>query len=353
MEVLRFILILGVLIIVHEFGHFLAARRLGVKVDKFAIGFGPPIFKRRIKDFDFLICSIPLGGYVKLAGDSLTECKGKSFEYFSKPPGIRAVIVGIGPVFNYILAWLIFAVIFTIGFASPDPSSTIGELKENYPAQASGLKEDDVIVEIDSKKVQSWQELTSMIHNFQGRYLNIKVKRGSQVIDFRLEPRRETQEVFGKKHEVSLIGIAPKVYTVKYPFYEALGQAGIHIVKLTILTLKALFRIFTGSIPIRDSLVGPFGMYVISSDVARLGLVPLLSFVGLISMSLAIFNFLPLPILDGGHLFFLLLEKLRKKPLSPKIEDVINQIGFVFLVILGIFVLYNDFLRFGPKLFGK
>ena len=353
MDILRFFIVLGILIIVHEFGHFLAARRMGVKVEKFAIGFGPAIFKRRIKDFDFLVCCIPLGGYVKLAGDNIQDYKGAKDEYFAQAPGRRALIVGAGPLFNYILAWFLFALIFTIGFPAAETGSTIGALKEGYPAQMAGLLPDDTIIEINSEKIDDWQRLTEIIHDFKGEYLQIKVQREDLILDFSIQPIRETQEIFGKKHQISLIGISPKMSMIKYPFYKAAGRACIHLYQLTVLTVKVLFRIFTGSIPLRDSLVGPLGMYVISSDVSRMGFVPLLSFVGLLSMSLSIFNFLPLPVLDGGHLFFLFLEKLRKRPLAPKVEEIINQVGMAILITLAVFVFYNDFVRFGSRIFGK
>ena len=353
MDLIRFFLVLGVLIIVHEFGHFLAARRLGVKVEKFAIGFGPVIFKRRIKDFDFLICCIPLGGYVKLAGDNLNECKGAAGEYFSQSPGRRALIVGAGPFCNYVLAWFLFTLVFTIGFPVTEDAPVIGSLKEGYPAQAAGLLAGDRIVTINGQPIEDWQQLTAVIHAFEGEYLDIRIEREGRPMDFSIHPTRQTYAALGKERQISLIGIAPVMSFIKHPFYKAAWRSCIHLFELTGLTLKVLLRIITGSIPVRDSLVGPLGMYVISSDISKLGLVPLLSFMGLLSMSLSIFNFLPLPVLDGGHLFFLLVEKIRKKPLSARIEGIINQVGLAFLVTLAIFVFYNDLVRFGSRIFGK
>jgi len=346
MDFLRFIIIVGVLIVVHEFGHFIIARKLGVKVDRFSIGFGPILFKRRIKDFDFLICCIPLGGYVKLAGDSPQEHTGGADEYLSQPVRSRAFIVGAGPVFNYILAWVIFCLVFALSY-----TPRVGTVLEGHPAMEAGIMEGDIITEVDSRKVDTWREMSGLIQSFQGEQLKIGVERAGKTIFLNIKPdREEAEDISGKKLQISFIGIGRS--SERYPLYKAPYKALSYLGRLTFLIIKGLSQIIAGIVPLKESVTGVFGIYVITSNVSRMGIAPLLHLVGLLSVSLCVFNLLPMPVLDGGHLFFLLLEKFRKKPLSSKAEELITQIGLAIIILLCVFVFYIDFLKFGPQIFG-
>lgn len=351
MTVIVFFLTLSLLIVVHEFGHFITARRLGVKVEKFSIGFGRPIFKKKIKDFDFLIGWILFGGYVKMAGDearSFTRCPN---EYLAKSPGRRALIVVAGPFFNYLLAWVIFFTIFLMGL--PTFTTKVGKLLEDYPAIHSGLQEGDVITTINSEKVTSWTEMAEIIHNFRGEYLKLSVKRNEEILNFTIKPKRiTTKNIFGKEYQIAMVGIKPsqETFILKYSPPKAFIESVQYLFKLTFLTLKGFFYIFTGTIPVRESMRGPLGIYFIMADAYKMGMLTLLQFLGILSMNLCIVNLLPLPVLDGGHLFFLSIEKLRKKPLSPKVEGIITQIGLAIIILIAVFVLYNDVvLKFGSK----
>jgi len=152
MNTLIFLIIISILIFIHELGHFIMAKRVGIKVEKFALGFGPKLFGFKFQDVDFKVCLMPFGGYVKLAGDSRQEYKGKSYEYLSKSPGERAKVVFFGPLFNYILAFLFLWAVYCIGF--PRMGTTVGKVLDDMPAQQAGLLEDDKIIEINGKKVR-------------------------------------------------------------------------------------------------------------------------------------------------------------------------------------------------------
>lgn len=343
MTILVFFLTLSILIVVHELGHFITARRLGVKVDKFSIGFGRPIFKKKFKDFDFFIGWIPFGGYVKMAGDEARSFTRHPNEYLAKSPGRRALIVGAGPFFNYLLAWVIFFIIFSMGL--PTFTTKVGKLLEDYPAIQSGLLEGDVITAINSAKVMSWTEMTEIIHNFKGEYLELSAKRNDQILHFTIKPKRiTTKNIFGKEHKIAMVGIAPsqETFILKYSPPRAFIESVQYLYRLTFLTLKGFFYIFTGILPVRESMRGPLGIYFMMADVYKMGILTLLQFVGILSMNVCIVNLLPLPVLDGGHLFFLSLEKIRRKPLSPKVEGIITQIGLAVIIMIAVFVLYND-----------
>ncbi len=354
MSFLIFILILGVLILVHEFGHFLLARLCGVKVEVFAIGFGPPLFKFKFKSFDFYICLILWGGYVRLAGFERGEYKGKPWEFLSKPLRIRAKIVLAGPFFNYLFSWILFCLMFLIGIEVF--SNRVGELKEGWPAQRAGIKEGDIILEVEGKPTKTWQDITEIIHNTKKENIEIVVLREGKKIRFNLHPKQEEiKDIFGKRRVFSFIGVYPSSEKVKlkYSFLEAIKEASLRLLRLSFLTFKALFYIIIGALPFKESLTGPLGIYYITKQASQIGLSAILHLMAVLSMSLTIFNILPLPVLDGGHLFFLVIEKIRGKALSPKTEEIINRIGLSFIFILIFLVLYNDIIRFGSRIFER
>ena len=345
---LIFIVILSVLILVHELGHFLVAKRLGIRVEKFSLGFGPKLLSRKFGDTEYLLCLIPFGGYIKMAGDSPEDSKGAKDEFLSRPAGQRVSVIAAGPVFNYILAFFCLWMVFYLGY--PRMTNKIGELMPKMPAAKIGLMAGDRILSIDGEKVAYWDQMTKLIHDKKNKTLVLQVERNGQVFEKELTPEvKEVETIMGKKVEVGLIGIKPsdEVSLVRYGLFQALIKGTQSLIEMTVMTITALFYIIIGTMSFKESVTGPLGIFFIATNAAKIGFSAVLHVIGILSMSLAVFNILPLPILDGGHIFFAGLEKIRRRPLSRKTEDVINNIGLSFLIILAIFIFCNDLVRYG------
>lgn len=354
MFILTFAIVLSVLIIVHEWGHFYVAKRLGIRVERFSVGFGPKVFGIRRKNTEYRLSLFPLGGYVKLGGETREEAlTGEKWEYLSRSVGERFAVVFAGPLLNYLLAFLLFTTVFLLG--NPQLTSRIGKVLEGYPAEEAGLLEEDRVLSIGGGRVQYWEEITETIRRTPtGRRIELAVERGGKELVFHLEPKRiEEKNLFGEKREFSLIGISPseEIVSVRYPPHLAVGMGARQLWQVTTLTLRAILRMATGHLPLKESLTGPIGIFVITEQAARAGMAYLLQMVALLSSSLAIFNVLPIPVLDGGHLFFLVLERIKGNPVNERIQEISRQVGMVFLIGLMGVVFYNDFSRF--ELFEK
>ena len=351
--IIIFILILSLLIIVHEFGHFIAARLNGVRVENFSLGFGPQIFKKKKNGTEYSISLIPLGGYVKMAGDSQMEYQGKSDEYFSKSVGRRFQIIFFGPFLNYVLGFLFFWCILFVGY--PSLTSKVGGLIDGYGAKEAGLAVGDKIIAVDGKKVNLWEDLQRQIQKRPIKEsVNLEVVRAGQALEFHvLIKDKILGDELGEKRTLGIIGISPfdEIVEVRHGFFKS-AYLGINkTIDLTILTYKGLWRLISGKMSMRDSMTGPLGIFFITSKTAKLGIVAVMHLIAVLSISLGIFNLLPLPILDGGHIFLLALEKLRKKALSVKAENIVNNVGFTLMITIALVVTYNDILRlYGDKI---
>ena len=348
MGALVFVIVLSVLVIVHEYGHLATAKALGVRVERFAFGFGPKLFSFMRKGTEYAVCLIPLGGYVKMAGDERAECKGAREEFFSKPIGHRALIVLSGPIVNYVFAFLCFCIVFMIGY--PTLGANVGEVVKGYPAEEAGLQAGDKIISIDALSVDSWEGVQGYISQSKKAQFTFLVERSNVSKTIVLNSLQENMEnVFGQKIQTRVVGIKPKedIILLKYGFFESVGKAGKKLVNITTTTYKALYLMITGAMSTKDGMTGPIGIFFIIKKAAELGFSYVLYIMAVISASLAIFNLLPLPVLDGGHLLFFGIEKLRGKPLSPKADEVIYKIGFSLIICLALFVFYSDFVRYG------
>lgn len=338
--------VVGVLILTHEFGHFLAARVSGIDVTKFAIGFGPLLFKKKIKNTLFLIHAIPLGGYVKMAGDEREKCVGAEGEFFSKPVGVRARVVFFGPLFNYLCSFLIMWFLFTVGM--PIAGTKIGGIIQGSPAQKAGLQEEDEILAINGKKVEEWSQMQSAVYNSKGG-LNLLVKRGGTSLDVDVFPEPISgKDEYGRKSRQRQIGVysdESNIKVVRYNVFVAFKKGAQRTITLTRLIITGFYLLFTGEISFKEGVGGPIEIYRIASRTIQYGPTALLNFVSLIGISLAIVNLLPIPVLDGGHLLLFLIEKLRGKPLNKKVEDILTHIGWLILGVLMFFVFYNDIMK--------
>ncbi|MFA5096572.1 MAG: RIP metalloprotease RseP [Candidatus Omnitrophota bacterium] len=348
-----FLFILSVLIVVHEYGHFIVAKKLGVRVEEFSLGFGKVLLRRKKAGTNYSISAIPLGGFVKMAGDNLEDYKGKPDEYYSQPPGKRFWIIFCGPLLNYVLGILLFWMIFFIGY--PTLTTKIGGLIDGFGAQEAGLKVGDQIVAIDNRKTANWEDLQKIIYSRKTELpARVDFLRGDQALSVNVRLKEKAlDDNIGKTRKVGLLGITPaeEIITVRHGFFASLGLGFNKAWDLTVITYTALGRLVTGNLSMRESMTGPLGIFFITSKVAQLGVIALIHFMAVLSLSLAIFNLLPLPILDGGHIVLLALEKIRGKLLSVRSEEMINKIGFSFIIMLVVLVTYNDIVRnFGEKI---
>lgn len=349
LSILAFFFVLGVLVFVHELGHFIVAKMVKVRVEVFSIGFGKPLWSFKKGDTEYRISMIPFGGYVKPAGENPDEeRKGEPWEFLSKTVGERAAIIVAGPVFNYICAFLLLILVYFIGV--PNLTSTIGMVKENYPAAAAGLKENDKVISIDGKQVKFWDDLSAAIHEkTEQKPVEIQVQRQGQMVAVFVIPKVETiKTLLGEDKKIALIGIGPsdKVEVVKYGFAGSIAEAGKQVVFRTKMIFFALYQMASGKISPRE-VAGPVGIFQITGRAAQLGFIYLLDLMALLSINLAIINLFPIPVLDGGHLFFLAWEKIRGKAVSLKVQDIATRIGFSLLMLLMVVVLFNDLNRIG------
>ena len=348
-NIFALVIVLGVLIFFHELGHFLVARLLGVGVETFSLGFGPKMISKKIGITDYRISAIPLGGYVKMVGeqpDADLDPADIPLSFTHKHVFKRILIVAAGPFFNILLALFIFYGIFQIsGMLILKPS--IGEVNEDTPAYRTGLEKGDLVVSIDGVKISSWEDMAKMITTSKGKPLTISVLRGNsmRVVDITPEPKI-FKNIFNEDIERYVIGIAASgdFFTKDLNVFQALSQSFIQTYQITALTIKGVVKLFQGAVSPK-TLGGPIMIAQMAGQEARAGAVNLIFFIALLSINLAILNFLPIPVLDGGHLLFFFVEAVTGRPVSIKIREIAQQAGIFVLILLMIYVFYNDIAR--------
>ena len=344
------LLVLGVLILIHELGHFIACRLTRVRVEKFSIGFGPEIFHWQGKETRYAVSLFPLGGFVKPAGESVSEVEPSGAtpgDYLAAPLWARMIIVVAGVAMNYLLAFVLFVAIFMIG--RPVPGTTIGDFVKGYPAASSGLQAGDRITQVNGESVRTWTELTNAFESSKEAELQLIVQRNAdgQVseIPFRVTPKLdEAQTIFGEKVSVKRLGIMPHPEAQefeRYGFLQSLSRAWETEVFLTTMTHKAIYFLILGKVSMKN-ISGPIGIMTMTGSAAKLGLPYVLQLMATLSVSLAVINLLPVPALDGGHFLFLLIEGIQRKKVSLRVQERATQIGFALLMALMVAILYND-----------
>jgi regulator of sigma E protease len=348
-NIFAFIIVLGVLIFFHEFGHFLIARLFGVGVEKFSLGFGPRLIGRKIGITDYRISMIPLGGYVKMVGeepDAAIDPAQIPLSFTHKHVAKRMLIVAAGPFFNILLALLIFFGIFFIsGTFILKPS--VGAVKEGSPAFTAGLRKGDLITAINGAAIISWDEMAEIINASKGKPIRVSVRREAGILELSIAPEPViTKNIFGEDIQRYIIGITAsgESITREMNLFQALGESFLQTYKVTELMVVIIAKLIKGDIS-TDTLGGPIMIAQMAGDSAKAGIGSLISFIALISVNLAIINLLPIPILDGGHLLFFLIEAIKRRPVSIKVREVAQQIGLFLLILLMILVFYNDISR--------
>lgn len=343
------VVVLGLLIFVHELGHFIFAKLFGVGVEKFSLGFGPKIVGKTIGDTEYLLSAFPLGGYVKMVGESPdAEVSQEDLKrsFMGKPPLQRIVIVAAGPVFNLVFAALLFILVYMIGV--PAATTRIGEVVAGKPAALAGLQSKDLVTSVNGKPVSRWDEFSSIIAGSQGAPLDIVVERDGKRLPFRIIPEtNEGKNLFGEKISYPVIGVvaAAEMVTDRYSPGKAVVKGCQQTWKIITLTIVSIGKLIERVVPL-DSVGGPIMIAKMAGEQASAGGVNFLAFMALLSINLGILNLLPVPILDGGHLFFYLCEFIFRKPVSMKVREIAQQIGLVLLISLMVLAFYNDIVRY-------
>ena len=348
------IVLLGVLIFVHELGHFIVAKLSGVCVLKFSLGFGPKIVGKKIGETEYLLSAIPLGGYVKMIGevpDEEDEVPDADLpgSFANKSIAKRAGIVIAGPVSNIVFAIIVLSLVYMGGV--PVLTTKVGDAIEDGPAYEAGIRKDDLIVSINDKEISRWEELTKIIQQGKGEEMIMGLKRGDEDIQVNLRPKLiSDKNMFGEDIETYKIGITASSDFIKekYNPFIAVGKGFYQTWWLIKLTGITIVKLIDRTVP-AETLGGPILIVQMAGQQAHEGLSNFLYFMAIISVNLGIINLLPIPILDGGQLVFFLLEAIRRKPLSVKNREVAQQIGLGIIILLMVFVFYNDLNRIFVK----
>ncbi|MDO9583101.1 MAG: RIP metalloprotease RseP [Desulfomicrobium sp.] len=349
-SIVAVVVVLGGLIFFHELGHFVVARGMGMGVSVFSLGFGTRLFGFKRGKTDYRVCAFPLGGYVQLVGESPDAEMPEGFtpeESFSRrPPWQRMLVVLAGPVFNFLLAWLIFwGLAYTQG--AQDLLPVIGQVTNSSAAEEAGIQTGDRIIEIDGVQIAVWDDLVNRIETNQGSPMFLTVQRGSELFSLSVTPRlQEKRNLFGEVKTMPMLGIAPKgeILSRELGFFAAAVQGGYQIWEISGLMIMGIVKLIERVIPWTD-MGGVILITELIHKEAQNGIVNLLALTALISINLGILNLLPIPVLDGGHILFYFLETVTGRPLSPQVQQAALKIGMLLLLMLMIVATFNDILR--------
>lgn len=337
-----FIVVLGTLIFVHELGHFLFAKKSGVRVERFSLGFGPPLWHRQWKGTEYRISAVPLGGYVKMYGENPEEDVGDpQGAFLHQSVWKRIPIVAAGPLFNFLFAIVLIAFIHTVGIPI-EKSVQVGRTVEDSAAAQAGLQINDIVVAIDGQPIERIHELKSKIMASDGRTLQLQVSRGGQVLTLSITPQMDAAT---REWRIGVELLPGTIVVERHDPFTALGQGFAWTWRITKLSVMGFGKILSGAMPVSESLAGPLGIAREIGRQANYGWRNVVFFTAGISVSLAILNLFPIPVLDGGHLLFFAIEIINGEPLSIRKREIAQQVGLVILVGLMLFAFYNDIMN--------
>ncbi|MBF0429455.1 MAG: RIP metalloprotease RseP [Magnetococcales bacterium] len=353
------LVVLGVLIFVHELGHFLVARLVGVRVLVFSLGFGPRIvgWNKGEGTTDYRISAVPLGGYVKMLGESDDDEEEEGGPVYAKDAidsfavqsvWSRIAIVFAGPAFNFVFAFFVLVFSFMLGVGEVLP--VVGSVTAGMPAEVAGVQVGDRILAINDVQVARWDVLSQTIKNSDGRAMNFTIQRKEQTFIISIQPQvKEMTNLFGEKVKTNLIGIAPgeSMEVVSYGFGEAWSRGAEQTWRITDMIVTGVWKLITRAVP-ADQIGGPLMIAEMAGKTAAQGTSSLLFFMALISINLGILNLLPIPVLDGGHLLFFCIEAIKGSPVSETVQLYANRAGMTFLVLLMVWAMKNDLTRMFP-----
>lgn len=361
--ILPFAAVLGILIFFHELGHFLVAKSFGIKVLKFSLGFGPRLVWKKVGETEYSIRFIPLGGFVKMLGedvqeeDSLDLTPEEAHRAFNKQHVLRRIaVVAAGPVFNLALALFMFCGLYFISGIQVIPPE-VGQVTEASPAQKAGILKGDVVISIQDEMVEKWSDIKDLVQDSAGKPLAVTVNRDGDLVRMTVVPEAAlVKNEFGEEVRSALIGIVAsgKMKTVELGPWQALKEAVADTWKWIKLTCLVITKLFQGVVSLK-TVGGPILIGQMTGQLAQESFSYLIPFMAIISVNLGILNLLPIPILDGGLIIFLLLELVLRKPLSIRTRELALKVGLFLLVLLMVVVTYNDLdrIKVFEKLFGK
>lgn len=347
LTIIVFILVLSILVLVHEFGHFIVAKKFGIKVEEFGFGLPPRIFGRKYGETLYSLNLLPIGGFVKLYGEE-GEVKGqdKDRSFAEKPKFVRALVVVAGVVMNFILAILIISYIFTQGVLVPTNRIHVEKVTHGSPAEKAGLVFGDVIAEmsdgVETKVIKSSSDLISFTNRNLGKEIQLSILRGfgQEKLTVALIPRKEFPSGEGP------IGVTiSNLEEKKYSVIEAPIKGIFEAIQLSYLMLGAIVQLLWRLVTMGEApkdIAGPLGVAQITGQALRFGSKAILQLLGFLSLNLAVVNILPIPALDGGRLLFIGMETIFGKKVRPKIEQTAHQIGLVLLLVLILLITLND-----------
>jgi len=347
-----FIVVLGVLIFVHELGHFLVAKWMRVTVLRFSLGFGPKLWGFTRGDTEYRISWIPLGGYVKMLGeDSEEDVTPEQMErsFSSQRVGKRMAIVMAGPLSNFVLAIVIFTLLFAFS-GIREITTDIASVTQGSPAEQAGLKAGDKVIAIDGKPISTWHELSETVEARGENPLLIRIQRGTETLDVAITPYMgEKESELKEKIKTPLIGVvaSSNYFIKKINPLEAGYYSLLQTWHLTKFSITVVIKLIQRALPF-NVLGGPILIAQMAGQQAEKGLLELINFIALISVNLAVLNLLPIPILDGGHIMFFLVEAVLGRPLGVKKIEMAQKVGMLLLLVLMAFVFYNDIMRLLP-----
>ena len=417
-RILSAVILLGLAVFVHEAGHFLMAKKKGVRVEKFSLGFGPKLAGIKRGDTEYLISLIPLGGYIKMAGEDPSRGEGRPDEFFSKPPSSRIKIVLAGPSMNLILAYILTVIVLAVGIRIPEYPNVIGQPSDNLaarglsagdritmvedyrteswsdvvaaltglqpeehitleierdsdaialrdipagelaglapfiparlgevitgtPAYAAGLKEGDEILEIDGRHVYDWSAMQDIVSRSPGRELTFTVRRAGEAVEFEITP----VDILGDGNAIIGVSAATPEFTVERFGLASIPYALSSNARQIAMSYRMLWLIISRPGQYRQFLGGPVMVVQMAGDEARKGFTDFLSFMAAINIMLAIVNLIPFPVLDGGHIFFFLVEMGRGRPIPLKVQDAAQRAALALLILLMVYLVAQDSLR--------
>lgn len=351
-SILSAIVVLGILVFIHELGHFLLAKKLGVGVLTFSLGFGPKLLSRKVGETQYQIAAVPLGGFVKLIGENPEEEvkeEDRSRSFSTQPIWKRAFIIGAGPFSNLIFAAVLFSIINLFGI--PYLPSRIGGISTGLPAEQAGLRQGDIVQSIDGEDVSTWDDLSKIIRNSGGKELTLRLKREGDAIETKVTAQpSKVKNLFGEEETIFMIGISPseEILIRKVSPLVAVGKGTLQTWQGIELTVVSIVKLIQRVIPAK-TIGGPILIAQMAGEQARRGLLSLVLFMAILSINLGVINLFPVPILDGGHFLFLALEGILRRPISIKKMEIAQQIGLILIVLLMVFAFYNDLIRiFSP-----
>lgn len=354
--VLPFILVLTVLVFVHEMGHYLAARRCGVRVEVFSIGFGPEIFGFTAKSGTrWKFSAIPFGGYVRMFGEQAPDNQTGDVahseqeievSFYNKSLRQRACIVFAGPLANFLFAIVVLAGLFSI-VGQPYTPADVGKVIPGSAAEEAGLKPGDIFVKIDSTEIKRFEQVVRIVQLSPGRRLSVIVTRNGNEVRLTVVPKATEVTQFGSKQTIGRLGVSRSggdMVFIRHDPLTAVWEASVRTVVLTGNILDALGQIISGQRNAKE-LGGPVRIAQISGDMAQAGIIMIIQFAAILSINLGLINLFPIPLLDGGHLVFYGIEALRGRPVSERAMGFSMNIGLTLILCLTIFVTWNDLVQ--------